>query len=112
VATVFGVDLDAASLLASDRRSVRADLAAVGQVTAEAGAVTGSAKLGAALEGFVKHTSDQRAALSTLLDRAEGLLDALVDGTQEVDGSLASALPTPAAIARQAGTTPDRTVGP
>jgi len=113
MATAFGVDLDAARSLAQDLRSVRTDLAAMHEVASGAASVTGSAKVAAALEGFVARSGDQRAALLALLDRATGLLDALVDGTEQVDGTLASALPEVAAAgARRVGGLIEQAVRP
>ncbi|GAA3126787.1 hypothetical protein [Nonomuraea salmonea] len=78
--------LEAASV-ARDLKAIRAALDG-GPAQAQP---TGSPKADAALRCFVAESSDNRERMDQLLERAAGLLDALVTGTGELDGALALA---------------------
>ena len=58
---------------------------------------TGSSRIEKALDEFFANSTDSRAALDGLLERAAALLTALVEGTSAVDEALRNSLPEPTA---------------
>jgi hypothetical protein len=95
MAATFGANLQAAASVAADLSSIRSELSGIAASIGDAGAATGSAKVASALEGFVKHSSDDRKKLDEMLKGAAGLLQSLVDGARSVDTALTDALSQP-----------------
>ncbi|WP_188195460.1 hypothetical protein [Nonomuraea sp. SYSU D8015] len=76
-------------------RDLKAILAALdGGTIGALDAGTGSEKVDAAVRTFFEESSDNRERMNQLLERAAGLLDALVEGTGELDASLSESLST------------------
>ncbi|MFG1696788.1 hypothetical protein [Nonomuraea sp. NPDC049309] len=90
MADEFSADRGEAARVASDLKAIRAALEA--GLTGAREPRTGSAKVDEALRRFFAESSDNRERMDRLLERAAGLLDALVEGTGALDGSLAGAL--------------------
>ncbi|MCK2214917.1 hypothetical protein MF672_014145 [Actinomadura sp. ATCC 31491] len=92
MADEFGADLREAAAVARDLKSIRAALDG-GRLGALA-AHSGSAKVDEAVRTFFAESSDNRERMDRLLDRAAGLLDALVEGATRLDAGLADSLTT------------------
>ncbi|MGN9841526.1 hypothetical protein ACTMTI_25705 [Nonomuraea sp. H19] len=92
MAEEFTADRQEAASVSRDLKSIRAALdgGKIGALDAR----TGSAKVDDALRTFFEESSDNRERMNQLLERAAGLLDALVEGTGQLDGSLADSLST------------------
>jgi hypothetical protein len=100
MASTFSCDPWSAGEVARELAQVRAELASP-PVSAERDAVAiGSPKIAGALHEFFSESSDSRARMGELLDRASGLLRGLSEGAGEVDRGLASALEPAAGHAR------------
>jgi hypothetical protein len=93
MASAFGCNPQAAAQLSQDLAQIRADLAADSGRDAWHGS-TGSTRVDRALGDFFADSSDSRAAMGSLLDRASGLMRGLSEGTLAVDQSLAGSLET------------------
>ncbi|MEU6718843.1 hypothetical protein ABZ897_45885 [Nonomuraea sp. NPDC046802] len=92
MAEEFTANRQEAATVSRDLKSIRAALDG-----ANAGALdakTGSEKVDEAVRTFFAESSDNRERMDQLLERAAGLLDALVEGTGTLDGSLADSLTT------------------
>ncbi|MFG1947542.1 hypothetical protein [Nonomuraea sp. NPDC048826] len=92
MAEEFSADRREAANVSRDLKAIRSALD--GGTLGGRGGETGSAKVDAALRRFFEESSDNREKMDQLLERAAGLLDALVEGTGTLDGSLAEALTT------------------
>ncbi|SEH00448.1 hypothetical protein SAMN05444920_116183 [Nonomuraea solani] len=92
MAEEFTADRQEATNVSRDLKSIRAALdgGKVGALDAR----TGSEKVDDVLRRFFAESSDNRERMNGLLERAAGLLDALVEGTGTLDGSLAESLST------------------
>ncbi|WP_336212112.1 hypothetical protein [Nonomuraea sp. LPB2021202275-12-8] len=90
MAEEFTADRQEAASVSRDLKAIRTALSGPGT----SGGGTGSAKVDAALRAFFEESSDNREKMDQLLERAAGLLDALVEGTGGLDGSLAGSLST------------------
>ncbi len=107
----FGVDAQAAAQTARDLAAIRATFNGLKDTFAQDAAVTGSAKVQAALRDFSDHSSDARKKLDQELERAAGLLAGLARGATTLDASLADAVtiknpPVSTTVPVQPGTTP------
>ncbi|NJP91926.1 hypothetical protein HCN51_21095 [Nonomuraea sp. FMUSA5-5] len=92
MAEEFTADRQEAAKVSRDLKAIRAALD--GGRTGALDARTGSEKVDDAVRRFFEESSDNRERMDQLLERAAGLLDALVDGTGTLDGSLADSLST------------------
>jgi hypothetical protein len=92
MADEFSADRREAENVARDLKSIRAamDGGKIGGMDAG----TGSEKVDEAVRTFFEESSDNREKMDQLLERAAGLLDALVEGTGTLDGSLAESMST------------------
>jgi hypothetical protein len=99
MAWAFGCNPQVAGETARELAQVRADMASMGRTFQGYQQTTGSRRVAAALDRFFSESSDNRARMDKLLERAAGLLQALAEGTAAVDQELAGALepndPTP-----------------
>jgi hypothetical protein len=100
MSAAFGCNPEAAAQLSQTLSQIRADLSAAGERDAWNGS-TGSSRVDGALTDFLVDSSDSRAAMGSLLDRAAGLMRGLSEGTLAVDRSLAGSLDT--AVPLEAG---------
>ncbi|WP_049558507.1 hypothetical protein [Nonomuraea sp. SBT364] len=91
MAEEFSVDRTEAASVSGNLKAIRAALDG-GGLGMEGG--TGSEKVDAALRRFFAESSDNREKMDQLLERATAMLDALVQGTGTLDGSLSDALAT------------------
>ncbi|GAA1698117.1 hypothetical protein AB0C27_19360 [Nonomuraea sp. NPDC048882] len=92
MAEEFSADRREAANVARDLKAIRAALD--GGNAGALDARTGSEKVDEAVRRFFAESSDNRERMNALLERAAGLLDALVEGTGTLDGSLADSLTT------------------
>jgi hypothetical protein len=92
MAGAFACDPEVAAEVARELAQIRADMEAMGLAADGHGEATGSRPVAGALERFVAESSDNRANMARLLDRASGLLRGLSEGTTAVDSALAGAL--------------------
>ncbi|ONH26369.1 hypothetical protein [Pseudofrankia asymbiotica] len=92
MAGLFAADVGVARQLSSDLSSIRTSLTSLGTDLSGMHGQTGSSEVEAALDRFVRNSSDSRGNLDKLLERAIGLLNGLVDGTDAVDTALAQGL--------------------
>jgi hypothetical protein len=93
MSAAFGCNPQAAGQLSRTLAQIRADLSADGERDAWNGS-TGSSRVDGALNDFFAGSSDSRASMGSLLDRAAGLMRGLSEGTLAVDQSLAGSLET------------------
>jgi ABC-type transporter Mla subunit MlaD len=92
MAEEFTADRQEAAKVSRDLTSIRAALD--GGEMGALDARTGSEKVDEAVRTFFAESADNRERVNRLLERAAGLLDALVEGTGELDRSLAGLLST------------------
>ncbi|MFB4283350.1 hypothetical protein ACBJ59_49165 [Nonomuraea sp. MTCD27] len=92
MAEEFTADRQEAAKVSGDLKAIRAALG--GGMAGALDANTGSEKVDDAVRRFFAESSDNRARMDQLLERAAGLLDALVEGTGTLDGQLAGSLST------------------
>ncbi|MCF6468857.1 hypothetical protein FAF44_10710 [Nonomuraea sp. MG754425] len=92
MAEEFTADRQEAAKVSGDLKAVRAALD--GGRSGALDARTGSQRVDDAVRRFFEESSDNRERMDQLLERAAGLLDALVEGTGTLDGSLAGSLST------------------
>jgi hypothetical protein len=92
VAELFSVNRSAVDRVRSDLDQIRSNLLSLETRFAGAADVTGSPRVEAALEKFVRESSDNRARMIDLLDRGSYLMRSLVEGTGAMDLGLADAL--------------------
>ncbi|MEV0622957.1 hypothetical protein AB0I81_57235 [Nonomuraea sp. NPDC050404] len=92
MAEEFTADRREAASVSRDLKAIRSALDG-GQAGAQ-DAKTGSEKVDDAVRRFFEESSDNRERMNQLLERAAGMLDALVEGTGTLDGSLAESLST------------------
>ncbi|TMR96385.1 hypothetical protein [Nonomuraea basaltis] len=92
MAEEFTADRQEAAIVSRDLKSIRAALdgGKIGALDAR----TGSERVDEAVRTFFEESSDNRERMNQLLERAAGLLDALVEGTGRLDASLAGSLST------------------
>ncbi|UBU14149.1 hypothetical protein [Nonomuraea gerenzanensis] len=92
MAEEFTANRQEAANVSRDLKAIRAALDGgnIGALDAQ----TGSEKVDDAVRRFFEESSDNRERMNQLLERAAGLLDALVEGTGTLDGSLADSLTT------------------
>jgi hypothetical protein len=109
VAGVFGGDPQVARQLSGDLADIRTTLSSLGTAFDGLRGVTGSDEVETALHHFVTQSSDSRASLDGLLERASGLLRGLAEGMAEVDSGLTTSL-TPTTPAQDPGSSPSVTV--
>ncbi|MFN8081123.1 MAG: hypothetical protein U0Q19_16320 [Kineosporiaceae bacterium] len=88
----FGADTTAAGGVASDLRSVSAELQSMAGTAVIDSTTTGSARVTDALRRFVESTSEHRETAIQLIDAAAGRLQGLVEGSAAVDGVLVATL--------------------
>ncbi|MFD0467961.1 hypothetical protein ACFQ0B_06320 [Nonomuraea thailandensis] len=105
MAEEFTANRQEAANVSRDLKAIRAALD--GGNAGALDAKTGSEKVDDALRRFFEESSDNRERMNQLLERAAGLLDALVEGTGTLDGSLADSF-RPARAARDEGARPRR----
>ncbi|MFB4272591.1 hypothetical protein [Nonomuraea sp. GTA35] len=92
MAEEFTANRQEAANVSRDLKAIRAALD--GGRAGALDARTGSEKVDDAVRRFFEESSDNRERMNQLLERAAGLLDALVEGTGTLDGSLADSLST------------------
>ena len=92
MAEQFGADPATAASLTAVLREVRAELSDQRALFDGAAEATGSPRVTQALTEFGEQSSRAGEALDHLLERAAGLLDALVTGVAVVDHGLAGSL--------------------
>lgn len=92
MAEEFTADRREAANVSRDLKAIRTALD--GGNAGALDAKTGSEKVDEAVRRFFEESSDNRERMDQLLERAAGLLDALVEGTGTLDGSLADSLTT------------------
>jgi hypothetical protein len=91
MADSFTADPQEANRVGQELAGIRSGLDAASGLFAGAEA-TGSRRIQRALQRFRDDSSDSRAHMGDLLERASGLLFGLADGTTAVDQALADAL--------------------
>jgi hypothetical protein len=110
MAWAFGANPQVAGETARELAQIRSEMASMGRIFHGYQQATGSRQVAAALDRFFSESSDNRARMDKLLERAAGLLQGLAEGTTAVDHGLAQALapsdPTPTVSAPSGNPSP------
>jgi hypothetical protein len=93
----FGCDPMVAGQMSRELAGIRTSIESLGDTFTGYRGASGSERVEGALDDFFAKSSDSRTAMSGLLERASGLLQALAEGTAAVDQALDGSLAAPAA---------------